>query len=49
MQRPQTPASLEFLTATQYLMSENNLMFPHCIEDAINLYVHLVALFKDEI
>ena len=45
---PDPPAPLEFLEMAQELMDYHNLNFPRNVEDAIKLYIELVAHIEAE-
>ena len=42
---PDPPLSLEFLEAAEILMRENNLEFPHTVEEAFAFYININDLF----
>ena len=42
---PDPPLSLEFLEAAEILMRENNLEFPHTVEEAFAFYINTNDLF----
>ena len=45
-EEPDPPASLAFLEAANAYIIEHNLQFPNSVQDAILLYVELVAFFE---
>ena len=45
-EEPDPPASLTFLETANAYIIEHNLQFPNSVQDAILLYVELVAFFE---